>query len=96
MYGTIAHLRLKPGMEERLKDHLTSYEQLRIPGYVNTVVFRTDADPRDLRMAVVFESRDAYIANANSPEQDVRYRQMLELLEGPPAWHDGEVITRVS
>jgi hypothetical protein len=42
--------------------------------------------------AVVFESREAYRALAESPEQDARYRWLLALLEEPPEWHDGVVV----
>ena len=43
-------------------------------------------------MAVTFEDRETYHANAQSPEQDARYRKLLDLLEGEPEWHDGEVL----
>jgi hypothetical protein len=95
MYGTVAHLRLKPATEKKLREHLASYEHLRLPGHVSTVLYRCDADPLDLRMAVVFESRETYLAIAGSPAQDARYREMLDLLEGPPEWHDGGVIYRM-
>jgi hypothetical protein len=29
---------------------------------------------------------------ADSPEQDMRYRQWVELLEAPPEWNDGEIV----
>jgi hypothetical protein len=32
------------------------------------------------------------VANAESPEQDKRYRQMLKWLEGEPEWHDGGIV----
>ena len=43
-------------------------------------------------MAVIFDDRASYVANANSPEQNARYLQMVELLEGAPEWHDGEIM----
>lgn len=93
MYGTVARMRLKPGMEDQLMAQLRQYDQLQVPGFVHTYIYRMDADPRDLYMAVIFESKAAYTANAQSPEQDTRYRQMLDTLEGPPEWHDGEIVT---
>jgi hypothetical protein len=53
---------------------------------------RTDADPNDYNIAVVFESREAYWAIAESPKQDARDRQWLPLLEGEPQWHVGEIV----
>ncbi len=34
----------------------------------------------------------AYMVLADSPEQDARYRKLLDLFEGEPEWHDGEII----
>jgi hypothetical protein len=51
-----------------------------------------DNDPNTVMMAVVFDDKASYVANANSPEQNARYQQMVALLEGPPEWHDGEIL----
>ena len=53
--------------------------------------FRSDEDPQTCWMVAVFESREAYRANAERPNQDVRYRLMRSCLEEDPEWHDGEV-----
>ena len=92
MYGTVARLRVKPGMEERLQQLTKEFESLSVPGWVDTIVYRMDTDANEYYMAVVFHDRETYFDNANNPEQDARYRQMLELLEGPPEWHDGEIV----
>lgn len=92
MYGTVARMRVKPGMEGQLRALMAQYDTLAIPGFNTTYVYRTDADPNTFFMAVVFESREAYRKNAESPEQDARYQQMLALLESPPDWHDGEIV----
>jgi hypothetical protein len=36
MYRTVARLRLKPGMEAKLKEDIAQYDQLKIPGFVST------------------------------------------------------------
>jgi antibiotic biosynthesis monooxygenase (ABM) superfamily enzyme len=92
MYGTVARLRVKPGMEGQFLALTREFEQLHMPGFVHTYVYRMDANPNELYMAVVFDSKEAYTANAQSPEQDARYRRMLEPLESPPEWHDGEIV----
>jgi len=43
--------------------------------------------------ASVASSKEAYKASATSPEQDARYRQLRELFEDDPEWHDGEIIS---
>ncbi len=83
MYGTVARIRVKPGMGE---------EEMRIPGYVAQYVYRMDADPDELYLTVLFESREAYHANAASPDQAARYEQLIAMMVAPPEWHDGEVI----
>jgi quinol monooxygenase YgiN len=59
---------------------------------VGTWVYQLDADPDEYLLAVAFESREAYQANAASPEQDARYQQMRALLQADPEWHDGEIV----
>jgi quinol monooxygenase YgiN len=96
MYGTIGHLRIKPGMEgqfrQLLQEQARAFEAGKIQGYLGTYAYRMDADPSDYYLAVVFSSKEAYIANANSAAQDARYRQWLPLLMGEPEWHDGEIV----
>jgi quinol monooxygenase YgiN len=96
MYGTVARMQLKPGVEQEMQRLTQEFAALRVPGYVATYVYRTDADPNTHYMAVVFESRDAYWANARSPEQDARYRKIRELLASDPEWHDGEIVASIS
>lgn len=92
MYGTVAKIRLKPGNEEKMLDMLASYEDIDVEGYVGDVVFRSDKDPNVYYLNVVFESREDYVANAESPEQHERFLEMRELLDGDPEWNDGEIV----
>ena len=92
MYGTVAQMRVKPGMEKQLLEHFRVFEAAHVPGTVAVYCYRLDSDPNEYYMAVVFESKEAYQANAASPEQDARYRQLLGLLEKEPVWHDGEIV----
>ena len=92
MYGTVARFRIKPGMESRLDEVMKVYEGDRPSGAIDSWVYRTDDDPRTYYLSVLFESRESYVRNAESPEQDKRYRMLRDLLESDPEWHDGEVI----
>jgi hypothetical protein len=92
MYGTVARYRLKPGMKEKLLAFEAEIREAKLPGLIAEFTFRTDEDPNVCYEAIVFESRAAYRALADSREQDVRYHKLLELLEAAPEWHDGEVI----
>jgi len=92
MYGTVAKMRVKPGMLDKLRELTTNEDQMSAPGLITTYVYQMDADPNALIMAVVFTDKDAYVKNANSPEQNARYEQFVALLDGPPEWNDGEIV----
>lgn len=92
MYGTIARMQAKPGMQDKLLEFMGRQAARSMRGYKTTYVYHMDADPNAYMIAVIFESREAYVANANSPEQDAEYRELLTMLQAPPEWHDGEII----
>jgi quinol monooxygenase YgiN len=92
MYGTIARLRLKPGMDERLRELLGELRP-QVPGLIFDHLYRLEADPHEYYLVVGFESREAYQANAASPEQHARYERYRELLETDPEWHDGKIVS---
>jgi quinol monooxygenase YgiN len=91
MYGTIARMRIKPGKEEELR-RLGNDMAPQIPGFVFQHVYRMDTDSNECYLVVAFESKEAYRANADSPDQAARYAQFRALLDADPEWHDGEII----
>ncbi len=93
MYGTVARLRIKPGAEAQLLEFDRQEQARNIPGHIGGYAYRMDSDPDVYYLAVVFDSKEAYVANANSPEQDARYHQLRDLLEIDPEWNDGEVVS---
>jgi antibiotic biosynthesis monooxygenase (ABM) superfamily enzyme len=92
MYGTVARFRLKPGMEQKMLEWARGEEMRKIPGLIQDVVYRTDADANEYYLAVIFDSKESYVRNAESPEQDASYRKWRDMLEADPEWHDGEII----
>jgi quinol monooxygenase YgiN len=95
MYGTVATMRLKPGMESRLNEIMEEWYRDRAPkvkGAVSSTVFKTDRDPNELILVAVFDNKQNYEANAGDPEQDAWYRKMRDCLEADPQWTDGEVV----
>ena len=96
MYGTVATLRIKPGSAEKLNEMSERWWKERAPkvkGAVSQTVYRTDNDPNAYIMAVVFDSKESYVANANDPAQDKWFQELRALLDADPAWVDGEVIS---
>jgi quinol monooxygenase YgiN len=92
MYGTVARMRAKPGSGELLAQIGQQMQADPPKGMASLNVYRLDADPDSYIMAVAFESKEAYWANANSPEQNERYVKMRELLAADPEWNDGEIV----
>ena len=92
MYGTIARMRLRPGAEPLLRAWMDSFtDPVRDHGWLSTTIFRSDGDPLEWWLVVVFASKEAYRANAESPNQDARYHRLRSCLEADPEWHDSEV-----
>jgi quinol monooxygenase YgiN len=92
MYGTVARMRATSGSQELLAQLAEQMHSDPPPGMVAALFYRMDADPDEYIIAVAFESREAYWANAQSEDQDRRYRQLRELLASDPEWHDGEIV----
>jgi heme-degrading monooxygenase HmoA len=92
MYGTIARLQIKPGAEAEI-DRTIRDTALEIPGFVFQHMYKSDANPNEYFLVVGFTNREAYVANANSPEQAERYEGYMKLMDAAPEWHDGEIVS---
>ncbi|HEU5330361.1 MAG: putative quinol monooxygenase [Thermomicrobiales bacterium] len=92
MFGTVARLRVKPGMEDALRADFERQKQNTIPGLIGECLYRLDRDPQEIVLVVLFASREAYVANAQAPHQHEDYLRLLTFLEAEPEWHDGDII----
>jgi hypothetical protein len=96
MYGTIARLRVKPGMLDRLRQFgQEEAAALTAVGFVFQHVYQSDQDENEMWLVVGFESREAYVNNAGSPDQHQRYLRIREMLDADPEWHDGEIVDSI-
>jgi heme-degrading monooxygenase HmoA len=94
MYGTIARFKIQPGQEQELLAQDAVYKDLKIPGFIATATYRTDAGGDEYWLAVIFDSKESYRANAEDPAQDERFQKLRAIMAAEPEWHDGEVIAR--
>ena len=90
MYGTIARVKIDPA---RLEDLKALGQRIGVaPDQIARYVYQMDANPSEIYLVAVFESREAYWANARSPEQNQRFQEMRALMLADPEWHDGEIV----
>jgi len=95
MFGTIALLKPRAGTEAQvtaLFDQWWAERAPRVKGAVSSTLYRNLNNPAELMLAVVFDSRENYEANANDPAQGEWYGKLAALLEGEPRWIDGDVL----
>jgi hypothetical protein len=95
MYGTVAHMKIKPGMEadmEAFGRQWTEQRKGQVKGAIGGYIYRLDADPTTMIMAVVFEDKASYHANAQDPAQHADYQRLRAILTEDPIWEDGEII----
>ncbi len=97
MYGTVARMKFKPGRAQQFRQVAEQQRERRgsIPGAIASYVYQMDKDPDEFYLVVIFESKEAYFANANSPEQNQNFLQLMEFLESEPEWHDGEIVAQM-
>jgi quinol monooxygenase YgiN len=92
MYGTVARMKVKPDSHDALMDFTKRLEDEPSEGHVFTYVFQVDGAEDEYVLVTGFTSKEAYVANANSPEQHARYEEYRALLASDPEWTDGEII----
>jgi quinol monooxygenase YgiN len=94
-YGTIFRMRIKPGAEQTIVGLMEEWEREHKPkirGALASYLYRPEKRPGELVGVAVFRDRDAYMANANNPEQDAWYRRLRDQLEADPEWEDGVIL----
>ena len=96
MFGTIALIKPKAGNEAALSaefDRWWDERRPKVKGAVSSTLYRNVSNPAELMLAVVFDSKENYEANAQDREQDRWFREsLMPLLESEPSWIDGDVL----
>jgi heme-degrading monooxygenase HmoA len=92
MYGSVSRWRIKEGQEEELKQVLNEALGEMPPGSRGLSVYRSDTDPQEYWVAGIWDSKDAYTTNSNTPTQDAVFRRLRALMASDPEWHDGEIV----
>jgi quinol monooxygenase YgiN len=92
MYGTVARMKVKPGARKELMAWAEKGGRRPGSGGVAVYVFQMDANANEYYAVAIFESEEAYKANAEHPDTNQGFRTMMQYLEEEPEWHDGKVI----
>jgi quinol monooxygenase YgiN len=92
MYGTVARMKVKAGKMDELVKTMEAPGERQPKGYLGQIVYQMDSNPNEIMLAVFFQDKESYHANANDPEMHKEYEQYRALLESDPEWNDGEVI----
>ena len=82
-----------PVWKSRSKSEVKRQTETPLPGLVATYVYQMDRDPREFFLVVMFESKEAYVANAQDPRQHEDYLRLMTFLAAEPEWNDGEIIS---
>jgi quinol monooxygenase YgiN len=93
MYGTIAHFWIKPGTRDEFIKVMDRFGDAVIRGWRADYYFQMNNNPEEFYLVAIFEDRDTYEANANSPEQYERYLEFRSFLVDDPQWNDGHVVS---
>jgi DNA-binding protein H-NS len=91
LYGTIFNLKIKAGHEEALLNVMNDATTSKPKGMVAWFVMKPDEKENWIGVGV-FESKEAYIANANSPEQHETFLKFMDHLDEEPNWTDGTYV----
>ena len=93
MYGTIARLRIKPGVRDEFIKAMDNFGNAIIAGWVADYYFQMDNDSDEFYLVAIFKDKENYQANADSAEQHERYLVFRSFLLDDPEWHDGFILS---
>ena len=95
MYGTVARMQIKPGQEEAVKALNERWPRGRTSeatGFIADYVLKSERNPGEWVVLVIFDSEANYRENAADPEQHRQYEELRTLLASDPEWNDGEIL----
>ncbi len=94
MFGTIGHMRPKPGTEAEMQALVEEWRRTirpKIPGAFLELIGRPKDRPDETVFVALAQDEATYRQLAAMPEQDAWYRRNLDLIEGEPTWEDVEM-----
>ena len=68
----------------------------RATGFLRAVLVSNYEDLDEFSAVIVFESKETYDANSNSPEQSAWYEEFRQHIVDDPEWFDGNLEVEVT
>jgi hypothetical protein len=90
MYGTVARMKIKKENLDEMRE-LMSPRNREVEGFRASYVLVPDNWKDEVWLLAVFDDKETYLANADSPEQNEDYVKYRALLEADPEWIDGRI-----
>jgi hypothetical protein len=94
MFGTIGHVRVKPGHDAailQLQDEWERTIRPTIPGAFVSLFGQPKGRSDEVVFIALAQDEPTYRALAASPAQDAWYRRLMEHCQGEPVWEDVEM-----
>ena len=91
---TTFRFRAKPGERGAVINDFQRWEREHEPrakGFVRAVLASSYDDLDEFSAIVVFESKQSYDANSNSPEQSTWYQEFRQHIVDDPEWFNGNL-----
>jgi antibiotic biosynthesis monooxygenase (ABM) superfamily enzyme len=89
-------MKVRPDVpEEYLQGQMRALSTERMKGWMTTSFFRSDADPNEWWMVAMFDTKESYRANAETPAQHAMYMMLRACLEEDPEWHDVDEVMKL-
>ena len=89
MYGSIMRARIKDGKREEFLQLMRDRARPdNNPGFHSGEVAFEDKDPNRIVFIIHFRDKQSYVANADAPNTDSEYREMVKYFESEPEWID--------
>jgi quinol monooxygenase YgiN len=94
MFGTVARIKIKPGMDEAITKLGATWarDEYERSGQLAEMIFKLENSPDEYIIVAAFPDREAYFANAEHPNTHRNYERLRELLVADPEWNDGEIV----
>ena len=95
MFVSISRYRVKAGMEEALKQHNEDWKTRIRPntaGFIGVHVYRNPKNKREWTSIATFVDQYSEMVNAESNEHRQWYKTMLEMVDEPPHYWQGELL----